>query len=88
MATIDPAGRRVISLQDPRTGSSGAAALAWLRAMHFGEAFGPPWRMAVCIGGLLLPLLAVTGVTQWVLRRRIRNRVALQRVAALQVVAE
>jgi hypothetical protein len=30
----------------------------------------------------------VTGVTQWVLRRRIRNRVALQRVAALQVVAE
>jgi uncharacterized iron-regulated membrane protein len=88
VATVDSAGRRVISLQDPRTGSSGAAVLVWLRAMHFGEAFGPLWRVVVCIGGLLLPLLAVTGVTLWVLRRRIRNRVALQRRAALQAVAQ
>jgi uncharacterized iron-regulated membrane protein len=88
MAMVDSAGRRVISLQDPRTGSSGAAVLAWLRAMHFGEAFGPPWRLVVCVGGGLLPLLAVTGATLWVLRRRNRTRVALQRRAALQGAAE
>ncbi len=88
VATIDPAGRRVISLQDPRTGSSGAALLAWTRSVHFGEAFGPVWRAIVCIGGLLLLVLAVTGVTLWMLRRRIRNRVAQQRRAALQGAAQ
>jgi uncharacterized iron-regulated membrane protein len=88
MAMVDSAGRRVISVQDPRTGSSGAAVLAWLRAIHFGEAFGPLWRAAVCVGGVLLPLLAVTGAALWVLRRRIRNRVALQRRAALEVATQ
>ena len=86
-AMVDPAGRRVLSLQDPRAGPAAGAMLAWLRAMHFGEAFGPLWRLAVCVTGCLLPLLAVTGITLWLLRRRIRHRVAVQRHAALQAAA-
>ena len=84
IAMIDPAGRRVVSLQDPRTEPTGAALLAWLRVMHFGEAFGPVWRAAVSLTAILLALLTTTGATLWLLRRRNRNRVARQRDAALQ----
>jgi len=84
IAMIDPDGRRVLSLQDPRREPAGVAALGWLRMVHFGEAFGPVWRVLVSLTGLLLPLLAVTGATLWLLRRRNRNRLALQRRAALQ----
>jgi uncharacterized iron-regulated membrane protein len=84
IAMIDPAGRFVLSLEDPRTESTGAAVLAWLRAIHFGQAFGPAWRAAVVLTGILLPLLTVTGATLWFLRQRNRNRLAQQRNAALQ----
>ncbi len=84
IAMVDPAGRRVLSLQDPRREPAGAAVLAWLRVVHFGQAFGPAWRAVVTLTGLLLSLLTVTGATLWLLRRRNRNRVARQRSAALQ----
>jgi uncharacterized iron-regulated membrane protein len=88
MATIDPAGKRVLSVQDPRTASAGALTMGWLRALHFGEAFGLPWRLLVSLCGIALPLLAVTGATLWWLKRRNRLRLAGQRQAALQGAAE
>ena len=85
---VDPAGRRVVSLQDPRTESMAALALGWLRALHFGEALGPVWRALVCLTGVGLPVLAGTGATLWLLRRRNRLRLASQRRAAVQGVAQ
>jgi uncharacterized iron-regulated membrane protein len=87
-ANIDAAGSRVISLQDPRTQTLAARSLGWLRALHFGDAFGPVWRVLVVLTGLALPLLAITGTTLWMLRRRTRLRLAVQRDQALQGAAE
>ncbi len=84
VAMIDPAGSRVLSVQDPRTAPVGVAVLGWLRALHFGEAFGPAWRAVVLSTGVLLSLLTITGALLWFLRRRNRNRIAAQRRAALQ----
>ncbi len=84
VAMVDPAGKRVLSLQDPRTEPMPALVLGWLRALHFGEAFGMVWRVLVALAGVTLPLLAVTGAMLWLLRRRNRLRLSAQRRAALQ----
>jgi uncharacterized iron-regulated membrane protein len=88
VAMIDPAGTRVLSLQDPRTAPAGMLVVGWLRALHFGEAFGSPWRLLVALCGIVLPALAVTGVTLWLLKRRNRVRLTGQRQAAFQRAAE
>ena len=85
--TIDPAGHRVISVQNP-SGSFGEWLLGWMRAIHFGDACGLLWRALVFLAGLGLPTLAVTGSILWWMRRRIRRRVQAQRDAALQGAAE
>lgn len=88
IVSISPAGRRVIAVQDPSNDSAGSFTVAWLHALHYGEAFGWPWRVLVMASGLVLPLLAVTGATLWMLKRRNRNRIAVQRQAALLEAAE
>ncbi len=80
---VDPAGLRVISVRDPRTQGVAALTLAWLRALHYGEAFWLPWRAVVTLSGLALSMLAVTGVAVWLLKRRNRRRISRQRQAAL-----
>jgi uncharacterized iron-regulated membrane protein len=87
-ATIDPAGKRVLSVQDPRTEPVGLLAIGWLRSLHFGEAFGLPWRLLVLATGIVLPTLAVTGATLWLLKRRNRLRLAGQRRAAIEGAAD
>ena len=88
MLVMDPAGRTVIAVQGPGTEPAAALALGWLRALHYGEAFGAGWRVLVALCGAALPLLAVSGATLWVLKRRNRLRLANRRRAALQAVAE
>ena len=88
MATVDPAGRRVLSVQDPRTAPTGLLVVGWLRSLHFGEAFGLPWRLLVLATGIVLPTMAVTGATLWLLKRRNRLRLAGQRRAAIEGAAE
>ncbi len=85
---VDPGSRRVVSLQDPRRQTAAMQALGWLRALHFGEAFGTPWRLLVIASGVVLPLLAITGALFWLLKRRNRLRLSSQRHAALQSVAQ
>ena len=86
--TLDPAGHQIISVQDPDSGSFGEWLLGWMRAIHFGEAFGLPWRTLVFLTGLALPTLVVTGAILWWLRRHIRRRVQLQQRAAMHGAAE
>jgi uncharacterized iron-regulated membrane protein len=74
VVTLDPSSLRVIGVQDPRTEGRGVRFVAWLRALHSGEGLGPAWRVAVGVLGLMLPLLSVTGVAMWTLRRRSRRR--------------
>jgi len=72
VAVIDPAGQSVLSLQDPRSAPIGVLVIGWLRALHFGEAFGWPWRLLVVLCGAVLPTMAVTGAALWLLKRRSR----------------
>jgi uncharacterized iron-regulated membrane protein len=66
----DPFDGRVISVRDPRKEGPGANILAWLRALHSGEGLGFAWRAITCLLGLALPILPITGLTMWLLRRR------------------
>ena len=88
MATIDPAGRRLITVQDPQAQGVAALTLGWLRALHQGDAFGTPWRLLVALSGVVLPLMAVTGGTLWWLKRRNRLRLSAQRQAAQRRAAQ
>jgi uncharacterized iron-regulated membrane protein len=82
VVSMDPATARVLSVQRPETRSIGAASLDWLRALHYGSGFGPAWRVVICLFGLTLSLLPVTGVAMWVLRWRTRRRLVGQRAGA------
>ena len=88
MVTVDPAGRRVLSVQDPRNAPIGLLTMGWLRSLHFGEAFGLPWRLLELVTGIVLPPMAVTGANLWLLKRRTRHRLAGQRRAAIEGMAE
>jgi uncharacterized iron-regulated membrane protein len=82
VVSMDPATVQVLSVQRPETQSIGAAALDWLRALHYGGGLGPAWRVVICLLGLTLPLFPVTGVAMWLLRWRSRRlRAARQRAS-------
>jgi uncharacterized iron-regulated membrane protein len=74
LVTLDPTGQLVLSVQDPRSSPTALSVLNWLRALHQGGAGGPATRLLICLFGLALPLLPVTGLTMWFLRRRLRQR--------------
>src|SRR5205085_2678355 len=56
-------------------------ALALQRWLHGGALLGTPGRVVVFLSGLAMPVLFVTGLAAWLLRRRNRRR-ARQPVAA------
>ena len=60
IVTVDPAGRRVLSMQDPSTQKLALVSLGWLRALHYGDVFGLAWRALVLLAGLALPTPEVT----------------------------
>ena len=70
---VDPWSGRVIELRDPRTYSLGEAVLAWQHAIHAGQGLGGLWRGLVLASGLLPPFFVVTGITMWLIKRRIRR---------------
>ena len=86
VASVDPAGSQVLSVQDPRGQNLVASALAWCRALHFGDAFGLAWRVMVLAAGIALLLLGITGPALWLLRRRNRQRLDERRRATLDSV--
>lgn len=42
----------------------------WLVALHQGNVFGMPYRIFVCITGIIIVILSVTGVYLWLKKRR------------------
>jgi uncharacterized iron-regulated membrane protein len=78
---MDPATARILSIQDPRTSPTGLSVLNWLRAIHEGGAAGPAGRLAMCLVGVALTLLPVTGLAMWTLRQRRRRRAQTVAVA-------
>lgn len=49
----------------------------WLYALHMGNVFGLPYRIFVCVLGLAIVMVSVTGVVIWLKKRRARARQAV-----------
>ena len=56
----------------PTTQYSGQTVYSWLRALHDANVFGLPYRILVCMLGLVIVMLSVTGVIIWLKKRRAR----------------
>lgn len=80
---VNGAGQ-VVSIQDGRTQPAADRAYRWMHDLHEGAGLGPMWRLLAVIGGLALPVFAVTGPAMWWLRRRARRRLDGVRRAALE----
>jgi uncharacterized iron-regulated membrane protein len=72
---LDQYNASVLRRVDGAAQSRGDRFLAWLRPLHYGEALGAPWRVAVCLAGAAPLLLLITGVRHW---RRKRHSAAIR----------
>ncbi|MBM4127113.1 MAG: PepSY domain-containing protein [Nitrospira sp.] len=54
----------------------------WLYALHMANVFGLPYRILVCVMGLVVTMLSVTGVYIWWKKRRSRLVAARRRTAS------
>ena len=84
---IDAQTGQVLAAHDSRRQGTGDAVLAWLHPLHNGAAFGLTGRVLACLGGLLLPLLMLTGLQRWLDRRR-AARLASPSVAQQSALAQ
>jgi uncharacterized iron-regulated membrane protein len=84
VVTTDAAGSRVLSHQSPEALGWGETILRWAHDLHEGMGLGLLWRGATVLVGLAVPLMAVTGGTMWLLRRRNRKRIAFTDQVSLQ----
>ncbi|MGQ0555623.1 MAG: PepSY-associated TM helix domain-containing protein [Nitrospiraceae bacterium] len=59
----------------------------WLYALHMANVFGLPYRIFVCLLGLVVTMLSVTGVYIWSKKRRSRLLAAARRLVSTQTEA-
>jgi len=63
----------------PRGQYAGNTVSNWLYALHMGNVFGLPYRIFVCVMGLLITMLSVTGIYIWWKKLKARRLSALRR---------
>ena len=51
---------------------AGNTVTSWLAALHMANVFGLPYRIFVCVLGLMIVMLSVTGVVIWLKKRKAR----------------
>lgn len=64
---------RLLDVYLPTGHHSGHTATTWLSALHEAKVFGLPYRIFVCLLGLAIVMLSVTGVVIWLRKRRARR---------------
>ncbi len=72
------------SLNFPAGEHSGDTVSTWLAALHMADVFGLPYRIFVCVLGLAIAMLSVTGIYIWWKKRRARKFSASQRGKAAE----
>ncbi len=75
------------SLSGPGVDTAGPVISRWLYWLHMAQVFGLPMQIFVCVMGILIVMLSMTGVIIWLRKRRAR-RVHAQRKAVQRVLAE
>ena len=58
----------------PTKGEAGNTFSNWLGALHMGQVFGLPYRIFVCLNGVALVAISVTGVLIWSRKRAVKKR--------------
>jgi len=73
---IDPGSREVMLRIDRTTRGGGDTFLLWQRILHEGSAGGEAGRIVTFLGGLMPPILMVTGLLIWLRKRRSKRAAA------------
>lgn len=63
----------LVRLWLPTTQSVGGTISSWLRALHDANFYGLSYRILVCVLGLVIVMLSITGVIIWLKKRRARH---------------
>ncbi len=72
----------LLDFSQPTGEHTGNTVESWLYALHMARVFGRPYQIFVCVLGLLITLLSVTGVYIW-LKKRNARRVSQEKHARL-----
>lgn len=72
-AVIDANSGQILMVLLPSGQYTGNTVTSWLFALHMGNVFGLPYRIFVCLLGLAIVMLSVTGVVIWLQKRRARK---------------
>ena len=71
--TFDGDTGALISVELPTGEHSGNTVTYWLRALHMADFLGLPYRIFVCVLGLVITMLSATGVYIWWKKRKARK---------------
>lgn len=79
---IDATTGALRAAQFPSGQYAGNTVTNWLYALHMANVFGLPYRIFVCLLGVAIAMLAITGVYIWWKKRQARVRQAMHRIQA------
>jgi uncharacterized iron-regulated membrane protein len=79
---FDDQDARTLAWTAPGEGTRGDVFMQWLLPLHTGNIIGLPGRILVCLLGLAVALLSVTGVVIWARKRRAAARAGLSAAGA------
>ncbi len=71
--TFDGDAGTFVKLHQPTGEHAGNTVDSWLYALHMARVFGRPYQIFVCVLGLLIVMLSVTGVYIWLKKRNARK---------------
>jgi uncharacterized iron-regulated membrane protein len=67
---FDGDGGQFVSISFPMTDNFGLFITDWLRRLHMAQVWGLPYKLFVCLMGLVVAMLSATGVYIWWKKRR------------------
>lgn len=83
---LDPYDGKVLRFTPYAASSPGHKLYFWLLSLHTGRIGGPLWQVVLMLGALTVPVLAWTGISAWLRKRRRRRQGRLSLKVATKVV--
>lgn len=82
---IDASSGAFLGASFPSGDAAGNTVSNWLQGLHMANVFGLPYRLFVCVIGVMVAVLSVTGVIVWLKKRRAQAHRIERKVAAYRV---
>lgn len=80
VAVLDANTGALISLTLPDTDSTGDIVHRWITWLHTARVFGLPMQIAICITGLIVVTLSITGIIIWLKKRKVQKNRLTQKL--------